>query len=329
MLDHKPDLLFVEFAVNDGGAPTQKILKAMEGIIRQTLKNDPTTDICFIYTLTEQMLPDLEGGKFPHAASVMEQLADHYHIPSIHYGVEVASLHKAGKLIFKGELPKTDADKAALGDKIVFSGDGVHPHPETGHQLYLECIQRSWPKIEAQSAGPVGPHKIPAPLVADNWEKAKMLPLSAAKLSSGWEKLDQKTHTIGKRFAIRVPEMWKTNKAGETLSFKFRGNAALIYDVLGPDCGQVAVQIDEKPVNRQPRFDSYCTYHRLATLPLVDEAGEALHTITIRLLPDQPDKLNILHKRAANANIKELDPKLYNDIAWYAGAILIIGDLVE
>lgn len=49
-LRHEPDLLFVEFAVNDGGASPERIWKAMEGIVRQTWAADPTTDICFVYT---------------------------------------------------------------------------------------------------------------------------------------------------------------------------------------------------------------------------------------------------------------------------------------
>ena len=136
VLDHKPDLLFVEFAVNDGGAPTDRILKAMEGIVRQTWRANPSTDICFVYTLTEGMLGDLEGGKFPHAASVMEEVADHYAIPSIHMGLEVAHLHQAGKLIFKAPLPRTEAERAAL--------DGKSFSPATGSILTrrpaISCI---------------------------------------------------------------------------------------------------------------------------------------------------------------------------------------------
>ena len=36
VLSKGPDLLFVEFAVNDGGADPQRIIRAMEGIVRQT-----------------------------------------------------------------------------------------------------------------------------------------------------------------------------------------------------------------------------------------------------------------------------------------------------
>ncbi|MCW3097705.1 MAG: Acyl-CoA thioesterase [Chthonomonadaceae bacterium] len=56
---------------------------------------------------------------------------------------------------------------------------------------------------------------------------------------------------------------------------------------------------------------------------------DSVHTVTIRLLPEQPDKLKILHQRRENDIIKELDPKTYNGTAWYAGAVLLIGDLMK
>ena len=327
VLDHKPDLLFVEFAVNDSGASVDRILKAMEGIVRQTWKADPSTDICFVYTLTEGMLSDLEGGKFPRAASAMEQIADHYAIPSIHMGLEVAHLHQAGKLLFTGPLPKTDAERAAVTGKIVFSGDGVHPYSETGHQLYLECIERSFAKIE--HVGKVRRHRLSAPVVADNWEKAKLIPLSAVTLSPGWQKSDPTADSLAKRFQSRLPGLWKTDNAGETINFRFKGTAVLIYDLLGPDCGQVSVQFDDQPPVVRARFDSFSTYHRLATLSIADGAPDVIHTVTLRLLPEQPDKLKILRQRKENDSIKELDPKTYNGTAWYAGAVLLIGELVK
>ena len=39
-----------------------------------------------------------------------------------------------------------------------------------------------------------------------------------------------------------------------------------IYDIIGPDCGQVVVTLDDQPPRTVPRFDAYCTYHRLASL---------------------------------------------------------------
>ena len=94
-LRHNPDLLFVEFATNDSKAEPEAIWRSMEGIVRQTWKKDPATDIVFAYTITEAMKGDYLAGKCNRAASAMEQLADHYGIPSICFGPRVIDAVKA------------------------------------------------------------------------------------------------------------------------------------------------------------------------------------------------------------------------------------------
>lgn len=322
VLDHKPDLLFIEFAVNDAGAPPDQIYRCMEGIVRQTWKANPATDICFVYTVAGNMLETLQTGHFPRSATAMEKVADHYGIPSIHMGVEVARLEKAGKLVFKGDKPATDAEKAALGDKILFSPDAVHPYTDSGHQLYLEAVVRSLARIE--NAGKPGPHTCPDALMSENWEKAKMVPLSQARLSPGWTRLDSADRMV-KSFGNRLPEVWKAAAPGESISFRFRGTTARVYDLVGPDCGQVAVTVDGQAAVIKPRFDAYCTYHRLATLSVAEGMSNTLHTVTISICPDQPDKAKILSQRGEKMD----DPKRFDGTCWYAGAILLIGELVE
>jgi len=322
VLQHKPDLLFVEFAVNDGGAAPDRIHRAMEGILRQTLANDPSTDICYVYTLTQNMLRDLQGGKYPRAASAMEALADHYQIPSIHMGLQVARLEKAGKVVFKAPKPKSDQEKKALEGKILFSPDGVHPYNDSGHQLYLDAVVRAMGKI--RGVGKVGPHTLPAPFVADNWQRAKLIPLSDVTLSDGWQKLTDK-HTLARRFGKRLGELWKTNKAGATISVKFKGTMVGVYDLLGPDCGQVIVKLDDRPLSVRRRFDGYCTYHRLAMMTAGTGLADGPHRLVLTLHEDQPDKRNILHKHRQGDLAK--NPSKYNDRAWYVGAIMLIGDI--
>lgn len=323
VLAQKPDLLFVEFAVNDSGAEPARIHRAMEGIVRQTWRDNPATDICYVYTLTGDMIETLKAGQFPRAASAMEKVADHYGIPSIHMGLEVALLEKAGKLVFKGEKPKTEAERKALEGKILFSPDAVHPYPDSGHQIYLEAVVRSMAKI--QTVGKGGSHALSAPLVADNWEAAKLIPLSRARLSAGWQRLDSTNHTLARSFSNRLPGLWKASQPGESVAFRFRGTTALIYDLMGPDCGQVLVAVDDGPPAVQPRFDSYCTYHRLNTLSVCEGLPDSVHTVKITIHPDQPDKARILSQR----NEKIDDPKRFDATCWYAGAILLLGDWVE
>ena len=63
VLQYHPDLVFVEFAVNDAKTDSLVIAHSMEGIVRKIWHHNPHTDICFLYTLNEPMLDDLKAGK--------------------------------------------------------------------------------------------------------------------------------------------------------------------------------------------------------------------------------------------------------------------------
>ena len=324
VLEAKPDLMFVEFAVNDGGAAPEQIQRCMEGIVRQTWRALPDCDICFVYTLTEALAPAMLEGKFQRSASAMEKIADHYSIPTIHMAMEVAKFAKEGRLIWKAPLPKTDEEKKALGDKFVFAPDSVHPHPDTGHVLYLEAIVRSMGPIQAAS-GKTGPHELQAPFIATHYEAAKLVPIGKTQLSPGFVLLDSKTDDFGKRWANRMTDLHKGSKPGDTIAFKFKGTRCSIYDVIGPDGGQVTITLDDQPAKTVPRFDSYCTYHRLSTLLIGSDLPDTVHSVKIQIHPEQPDKVKILSQR--NQTIDK--PERFDATAFYPGAVLLVGDLVD
>lgn len=323
VLQHMPDLLFVEFAVNDNGQPPEKIFRSMEGIVRKTWRVNPETDICFVYTIAHNMLPTFADGKFPRTASVFEAIADHYGIPSIHLGYDVAKQSREGTVVFKAPKPKTDEEEAALEGKILFSSDGVHPHVDGGHDLYLDAIARSMPVIEGQRQP--GPHELITPIKPDNWENARLVPLDRATLSAGWATLDPETQRLAKRFGNRMPALWRATAPGASITFRFKGTYAAIYDLVGPDCGQIVVAIDDREPSIRPRFDAYCTYHRLASLTVAGDLPDTEHTVTLTIHPEQPDKAAILRNR--NETID--DPKRFDGTTWYAGGIMILGEMVE
>ena len=322
VLEQRPDLMFVEFAVNDGSADPAQIQQCMEGIVRQTWKANPLTDICFIYTVSEPYLADLEAGQFSRAATAMEGVADHYKIPSIHMGIEVAKQAKAGTLIFKAPKPK---DFHAAGQPMVFSEDGVHPFPETGHELYEQAIERSMGLLKG--IGAAGPHEMIPPLRADNWEKAKLVAIAPSMIKGGWTKLDPATDSPAKSFQNRVPALWRAEGADATLEFTLHGSNAAVYDLLGPDCGQVIVKVDDKPEKTVPRIDGYCTYHRLGKLPLLAGAADGTHHIKITLSGQAPDKAHILFEK----NRPEMEKNLarYQPNRWYVGGLMVIGEVAD
>lgn len=320
VLRHKPDLLFVEFAVNDGGSDPAEIQRNMEGIVRQTWKADAATDICYVYTLTGDMVKHFNQRTFPRAASAMEGVADHYHIPSIHFGVEVVRRVAAGTLVFKADQELSPVQKAALGDQVVFSNDNVHPL-DAGHALYAEVAARHLPTL---LAGTAKEHDLGQPLRADNTEQARMLPLAQAMLSDGWEKLDPATNDQARSFGDRMPGLYRAQQPGTKLSFRFRGTAVGIYDLVGPDCGQLLVSVDGGAPRIVRRIDGYCTYHRIAVLRLASGLPEGEHRVEVTLDATAPDKAKILFEH--NRPDLEKNPGKYAGTRWYAGGIMLIGE---
>ena len=323
VLSQGPDLLFVEFAVNDGGADPQRIIRCMEGIVRQTWKANPKTDICFVYTLTEALSPAMLAGKLQRSASAMEKVADHYGIPSIALGMEVAKLAKAGKLLWKAPLPQTDAEKAALGDKFVFARDGVHPHDATGQVLYTQAIVRSLPALAIANHAPT-PHATALPLDPANFDRATLVPITAANLSPGLAPADPATDAFAKAWSKRLPAMVKLTRPGQSIAFKFKGTHCAVYDVVGPAGGKVAVTLDDgKPFVVQ-RIDAYCTYPRLSTFTVGTDLPEGVHSVRLELLADPIDKAAVLAK-----NKNQIDkPERFAPLQFFPGALLILGELV-
>lgn len=311
VLRHAPDLLLVEFAVNDGMAPPEQIRRCMEGIVRQTRRAFPDCDIGFVYTITESLVGPLHEGKFPRAAAVMEEVAERYGLPTIHMALEVARLAKAGKLAWKAPLGKG-------GDILAFANDGVHPYPETGHELYLEAVVRSLEPIRGASKSPTV-RPLPEPLIATHYEAAKLIPVTEASLSPGFAPSDDK------RWEKRLPALQIARKAGDVLSFKFKGTRCAIYDIIGPEGGQVSVRLDDGAPRIVPRFDAFCTYPRLATLLIGTELPDEVHTVRIELLAEPPDKAAILAKRGEKID----KPERYAPNTFQPGAILLVGELLK
>ncbi len=322
VLVHRPDLVFVEFAVNDGGAPPEQIYRCMEGIVRQIRRTDPATEVCFVYTMHDGMLKDLAAGRLPRSASAMELIADHYGIPSIHLAQEPARRINAGEWVFTAPKPEVPADPdKGIPARPAFAPDSCHPFAETGHRLYTEAIARSFDVMEG--LGVPGPRSLPASFTPDNHESAKLIPLTAAMLGDGWQTLDPQTDSIARSFSQRLPVLWRTDKPGATLTFSFHGRAAAIYDLLGPDGGELEVLVDDRPSRAARRFDAYCTYHRLGTTALLSQTQAGDHAVTVRLTGNAFDKAEILSR---NKN-KIDDPARYAPLRWYAGALLIDGEL--
>ncbi|MEN6302525.1 MAG: SGNH/GDSL hydrolase family protein [Armatimonadia bacterium] len=322
VLSKNPDLVFVEFAVNDSGAMPEAIWRSMEGIVRQIWSQDPTIDICYVYTITASIAPDLENGMCPRAAGADEMLADYYGIPSINVGLRIAQLKLEDKLIYTS--PKDENGKPLPGPEghIVFSDDSVHPL-DAGHQIYTEVIANAITDLRA-GAKP-GPHELKPAFTPGNMEQARLVPLTPAILTPGWTKLNP-AEGLAARFRSVMPELWQASTPGEKISFKFKGTTARLYDLVGPNGGQVIVTVDGKTSGPRPRFDSYCTYHRPAAVSLCEGLPDAVHEVTVELDSKQPDRSSVTNREKDKPNF---NPATYDGTNLWVASLMLIGDLVE
>ncbi|QMW03288.1 SGNH/GDSL hydrolase family protein [Spirosoma foliorum] len=315
VLNFQPDLVFVEFAVNDDGKNPEQISVAMEGIVRQIWQANPHTDICFVYTLTAGMAPTLAKGYFPRSASTMEKIANYYAIPSIHLGLEVVRLAEKGELVFSGKLDE-------FPGKLVFSADNVHPYPQTGHRLYTEALARAFKVLE--TAGTKRKKQLKEPLFANNWGRAQMISAKQSTRSAGWLEITPTTDSVARKLSNRFAFLLKATTPGARIQVRFRGTHFGVYDVMGPGCGQFRVVIDGQETKLYPRFDRFCTYYR-SNYFLLPALPDGVHTVELYVDAQKLDKAAILKQR----NVTIIDPKPYEPQDCYAGQFLVIGEILD
>ncbi len=320
VLDNHPDLVFVEFAVNDAGADPRTIRRSMEGMVRKIWKNDPTTDIVFVYTLTDAFEQIYQGGSFPKAVIADEQVADHYGIPSIHLGLEVVQQVIDNQMVMKFPATPTPQETASLGKRKVFSNDGIHPLSDTGHKLYTDAATAALKEL--LNTGKAGRHRTPAPLEPDNLENAKLIS-PEGHLSPGWTRVPG-THPTAAPFLRFTQQLWIASTPGETVTLHFKGTAVGIYDLIGPDTDQLLVQIDDQPAHLVRRFDHFCTYRRISFTLFATDLKDAEHTLilTVPQGKQRIDKLDFLKK----AGVKILDPEPYMLFNTYISRLMVLGD---
>ncbi len=220
VLAHKPDLVFVEYAVNDGGAAPDMIDRSMEGIVRQIRRANSATDICFVYTFVVGWLNDFKAGRLVRSIQRDEVVAEHYGIPAVN-----VALPAARKLIDGGMTSEQ------------FSKDGVHP-TDAGYQIYTDTLV-GFLDTEKQRAAPARKFRLPKPLRADSLEYAKMLdPASMLPVAAGWQ-VEEKTNNRD------FPKLLVSDTPGSEATLWFTGPTLGAFYVLGPDTGAFDYRIDD------------------------------------------------------------------------------------
>ena len=210
LLVKKPDLLVVEFAVNDQAAPT---LEGMEGIVRQALAQNPKMGIVFLYTANAQGVKDAyDQGRITDAVAAHHRVARHYGIMEVLAGPVVSAGVKAGTYTLAEFLP-----------------DGTHPS-DLGHACYAQLLTKALVAALDQPV-PGGSPTLPPLLGTGRLARARLTPpVAESDSDAAWTvKPDQwnwygvpilVSSQAGKTLHIRPPE-------GEDLALIFLGTLRL------------------------------------------------------------------------------------------------------
>lgn len=318
VLARHPDLLFVEFAVNDSGADPDRIREAMEGIVRQTWQAGSATDICFVYTLNQTQLADYRAGRHSATARAMETVADHYGIPSVAFGPEIARRVEAGTLLFKGPSAGLDADGRNADGLLVFTADGTHPLA-AGHRVYFSVLERALPALFA--GGRPGPRALPPALTTAPWSDAGIRPVATLDRTGDWTPLPDRDKRTAWQPAAITPPVWLAATAGSAAAFEVDGTGFGLVGLKGPDCGQFSVTVDGLPPVTTTFFDAYSVedHYRLATWFYPRPLPSGRHVVRIELLDTVIDKTAILARRGYAPR----DPAAFAPLRLYLAGVLL------
>jgi HEAT repeat protein/lysophospholipase L1-like esterase len=333
LVRHEPDLVFIEFAVNDGGdarSRTTDVLNAMEGIVRKLWTSKPDTDICFVYTLQGNDTSVLRSGAFQNAAAAHERVAEHYGIPTIHMGVHVARMEQAGKLVFASPI---EPRGFTADGRLIFTEDGTHPSMPYGHAIYSESVKRSLQEMSTLCMERV--HELSVPLMPDNWENAKTIPAHGyAQFEGEWEQLTAadgpRCRRLGDQIYSWFPYLYRTSTPGSSVTVRFKGAYVGIKGMTGPDSTFVSIKIDDGPPKQTCQFTVYSTSDSYGGEPL-PKLDDGVHAVTWTVMGDRPDKGGILasYYREGNDLDYRQHPERYADHRFSIGEILVIGEILD
>lgn len=250
-----PDLVFIEFSVNDWSAGKQNIQPYAEGLLRNVLFKNPNAGIVYVHTVHNNTITYYEKGQLPPAVQAHQEVMDHYGFPSINVGRALYDAIKAGK-----------------GTLETLTADGTHPN-DAGYKIYATEIQRVLQKfLVPQKRSEYVPWKLPTKTLTPKPLENGLVLQGDSAISTGWSK----TASPDTRF----PGGIQANKAGTVLKYSFTGTAIGVHWNEGTSSGDVTWSVDGSPATKASAYLSK-DRGRLRVFTNSLEPGKHVLTLTV------------------------------------------------
>ena len=280
VLSTKPDLLFVEFAVNDdqdAAHAERECRRGMEGVLRQALENNPAMDVVVTHFVNPPMLNTLSNGKTPLSSGTHESVARHYGVSTIDLAREVAERIEADRLTWK-EYGGTHP--AAAGNRIAAD-------------MIVDLLDAAWGNSEQLGKTQPAKHRIPEKLDAGSYSQGQLVSVKDANTDKSWVVGRPAWDSIpgGKRGRFTGLDMLCTGAAGAGLTLDFDGQAVGLFVLAGPDAGRVEYSVDGSPYESAELYHRYSAgLHYPRTVMLATDLKPGKHTLSIRVAEDSHPK---------------------------------------
>ncbi len=213
------DLVFVEYATNDYGEPTDRRTRTREGLLRQLLR-DGRCDVVLVYTYCPEMQPDLFAGIVPSTVAEFEVLADRYRLNAVWMGLHALREVRRGLLTWEEWLP-----------------DGLHPE-KRGSLSYAQSVMAFMAEALVPSGGAApAPAALPPPSVPGTWEQVRLLPFSMVAWTGPWSvQRWEGCHGLDRALVCTAP--------GAGLRLEFAGRGLLLAFDFGKTSGEIRYRLD-------------------------------------------------------------------------------------
>jgi acyl-CoA thioesterase I len=275
LIAYKPDLVFVEFAVNDTNENEIPVKKGVEGLLRQLLVVSQPPEVVMLYATIAQRGVHAEWH---------EAIAAHYQVSSINMQDRVWSMIDGGKIKAAEFWPGNSRPATSWKDSA--------PPSDAGHKLYADFIISFLTEQEKLQAAPIM-RSLPPPLVSDemNYGEFKAIVEIKPHRGSGVRERGANWRNEASNDRALPSELLVSDRAGAQVEYYFDGGVIGISYRTGPDGGIIECLIDGRPAPPPlGHIDTFSRTPQVGARITTGGLGPGEHKLTIRVLGEKNPK---------------------------------------
>ena len=263
LLTGKPDLVFVEFAINDSylNYSSSESARYMESLVRKCYQSNPNMDIVFVYTTNQN-----KKGAMTNWIRAFNTVASHYGLITIDAGASMK-------------------EKIGTGNWADYYSDTSHPN-DAGHDLIFQSVNQAIKSgiDEHNSATALRQHDIPSVTREDLLLDTTMI--HAADIAK------TNTDVTVNAATYEAPNGSLRLSAGQSMTVSFEGRTVGVYwDRASRYSNNVECVVDGRTtVTKNLCTSSSGSYQHI----LFDGLTSGTHTLTITNKGSLPVKINEL-----------------------------------